>query len=149
MTRVRMRHRVGWWIGLLEAALALPVVKVLLTAFGYRRTVDLLRRSSPDGRSPSAPGAPVPVSVTVAASAVTTLTASRPMRSRCLTRSLTLWWLARWRGHELELVMGVAPPQAGVLLAHAWVEYGGTPVNDTPDVRTRYAALPSPTRRAN
>lgn len=89
----------------------------------------------------------MPTKVTVVASAVATVAGWRHWRSRCLARSLTLWWLARHGGHELELVMGLAVPEAGVLPAHAWVEYGGTPVNDTTDVRERYFALPFPAGR--
>jgi len=122
---------------------------MLLVMRGFRRTVDFLRRTSPEGEPASGAGAPVPGSVTVMASAVTTIAATPVLRSRCLARSLTLWWLARRHGHDLELIMGVTPPAAGVLQAHAWVEYGGTPLNDTADVRERYSALPSPTGRAD
>ena len=30
----------------------------------------------------------------------------------------------------------------GALNAHAWVEYSGTPINDTPDVSERFASFP-------
>ena len=91
----------------------------------------------------------MPSDLLVLSSAVTAVAALPPLRSRCLARSLVLWWLARRRGHDVTFVMGVAPPVAGTLDAHAWVEHGGTPLNDTADVRTRYSALPSPPERAD
>lgn len=56
----------------------------------------------------------------------------------CLTRSLCLQWLLRRRGVPTDLRIGVQLAN-GQLLAHAWVEYGGHPLNDTPDVAERYA----------
>jgi hypothetical protein len=145
----RMRTRPEWWLQLVPAAVTLATVKVLLGLRGHRRTVALLRRTSPDGVPAGVAGAPVPVPVTVLASCVATVTGRSRGRGDCLARSLTLWWLARRRGYELELVMGVGAPQAGVLPAHAWIEYGGTPVNDTMSVRERYSVLPFPAERAD
>ena len=141
--RRRLRTRPAWWLGLAQAVVMLPTVKLLLRARGYRRTRAILERTSRPGR-PGGAGEAVPAPVAVLTSSVGTVAAWDPLRSRCLARSLTLWWLARRRGHEVELLMGVAPPSAGSLPAHAWVEYAGVPVNDTPDVRTRYAPLPFP-----
>lgn len=143
-TRRRMRSRPEWWLQLVPAAAVLAAVRVLLALLGYRRTVALLRHMSPGGGLASTAGASVPVPVTVLASAVSTVAGWPRRPSRCLGRSLALWWLARCRGYELELLMGVAAPRAGVLPAHAWVEYGGTPVNDTISVRERYFVLPFP-----
>ena len=58
----------------------------------------------------------------------------------CLTRSLLLGWLLRRRGVASDLRIGVRLNQ-GVLDAHAWVEYGGVPVNDQPDVGTQFASF--------
>lgn len=60
-------------------------------------------------------------------------------KGTCLTRSLTLLMLLRKEGIEGDLRIGVRLV-AGKLDAHAWVEVHGEPVNDTPDVASRYAA---------
>jgi hypothetical protein len=61
----------------------------------------------------------------------------------CLTRSLLLRWLLRRRGLASDLRIGVQLTQ-GRLDAHAWVEYEGQPINDTPDVSRRFAAFTEP-----
>jgi hypothetical protein len=58
----------------------------------------------------------------------------------CLTRSLYLWWLLRRRGVRCELRIGVRMTD-GALEAHAWVEHGGVPVNDRPDVGDHFPAF--------
>jgi hypothetical protein len=61
----------------------------------------------------------------------------------CLTRSLVLrWWLRRY-GTPSDLRIGVRL-EGGELLAHAWVEKDGIPLNDRPDVVERYAAFDQP-----
>ncbi|MDO9147208.1 MAG: lasso peptide biosynthesis B2 protein [Hydrogenophaga sp.] len=61
-----------------------------------------------------------------------------PFHATCLTRSLLLGWLLRRRGVASELRIGVRLTQ-GTLDAHAWVECGGVPVNDRPDIATQFA----------
>ncbi len=58
----------------------------------------------------------------------------------CLSRSVTLWWLLRRRGIGCELRIGVRK-EGEMLLAHAWVEHDGVPVNDSVTVCRRYAAF--------
>lgn len=120
--------------------LLLPCVRVLLWTRGYRRTMQLLsaRVQRP---GPSDNSAVVPDRVAEIASAVTTVARLTPFRSRCLARSITVWLLCRRRGHDTEVLIGVAPPEGGRLLAHAWVEHRGVPLNDTADVRTRYGVI--------
>jgi hypothetical protein len=63
--------------------------------------------------------------------------------ANCLTRSLYLWWLLRLRGVDSQLRIGVRLTK-GALDAHAWVEYGGVPVNDRPDVSADFAPFAEP-----
>jgi hypothetical protein len=56
----------------------------------------------------------------------------------CLTRAVFLQWLLLRRGIVSDLRIGVQL-QGGALLAHAWVEYAGVPINDVYDVAERYA----------
>jgi len=61
-------------------------------------------------------------------------------RATCLPRALTLWRLLRHQGLRAELRIGVRK-EAGLLDAHAWVEYDGLPLDDASDVAERYAAF--------
>ena len=61
----------------------------------------------------------------------------------CLTRSLLLRWLLRLYGMSSDLRFVVRLEGDG-LLAHAWVEKDGIPLNDRPDVVERYAAFDQP-----
>lgn len=56
-----------------------------------------------------------------------------PYPATCLTRSLLMNWLLHRRGVPSDLRIGVRITN-GTLDAHAWVEVGGVPVNDRPDV---------------
>ena len=60
-----------------------------------------------------------------------------PYYTTCLPQSLTLWWLLRRQGIESDLRFG-ARKEAGQMEAHAWVELGGIPLNDTLDVDQRF-----------
>ena len=60
-----------------------------------------------------------------------------PWPATCLRRSLVLWAQLRRHGIASELRVGFR--QAERFEAHAWVELAGVPLNDAPDVRTRYA----------
>ena len=137
-----MRSRPAWWLALVESAVLMPWVTISLRTRGYARTLRGATTSSGALPAPR-PGAPVPLPVRIVASAVTVVAGRRP-RGTCLPRAITILWLAGRRGHQVELCMGVAAPTSGVLPAHAWVEYGGRPVNDTADVRERYHVLPAP-----
>jgi hypothetical protein len=55
----------------------------------------------------------------------------------CLSRSATLWWLLRRQGVAAELRIGVRKDDDR-LDAHAWVECGGTVIDDRPATVRRY-----------
>ena len=60
-----------------------------------------------------------------------------PYRAKCLPESLTLWWLLRRQGIESQIRFGARKDDRR-LEAHAWVEFDGTPLNDSTDVRERF-----------
>jgi hypothetical protein len=123
-----------------QSMVLLPCVRVLLWTRGYRRTMRLLSTRVQQPR-PANGSADVPDPVAEIASAVTAAARPAPFRSRCLARSITIWLLCRRRGHDTQVLIGVAPPEGGRLPAHAWVEYRGVPLNDTADVRQRYGVI--------
>jgi len=64
--------------------------------------------------------------------------------AKCLPKSLVLWGLLRHQGIEnSELRIGVRR-DAENFEAHAWVECEGIALNDTLDVRSRFAMFDSP-----
>ena len=139
--RRRMRTRPHWWLAVAQSMAVLPLVRVLLWTRGYVRTMSRFAARAPDPRG-DGDRTDVPDQVAEIASAVTLVARLAPFRSRCLARSITIWWLCRRRGHDVDVLIGVAAPENGRLPAHAWAEYRGTPLNDTADVRRRYVVLP-------
>lgn len=63
--------------------------------------------------------------------------------TNCLKKSLVLWYLLRCQGIVSELRIGVRREQ-GEFQAHAWVEYQGIVLNDTPNVRQHFAMFEHP-----
>src|SRR5262249_49398448 len=58
--------------------------------------------------------------------------------ANCLQRSLALWWMLKRLGLHGDLKIGVRLNQQQCE-AHAWVEYLGCVLNDSTDVRERFA----------
>ena len=106
---------------LVLALVLLPLFGVLLRRTSLAR---LLSRMDAGGT----PGSGAVASALAAARPVK-LVAVR-LRATCLTRSLVLQWVLARRGIVTELKVGVRNEGDG-LHAHAWLECGGVPVNDT------------------
>ena len=114
-------------------AIGVRITQVLIRTAGFRRTVRLLgsmptrHRTSHDGQIET---------WVVAIEAVS----RRPRPPSCLDRSVFLWFIMRLHGLKGELRIGVASND-GAIDGHAWVEYGGTVINDSDDVRDRFAVF--------
>lgn len=63
-----------------------------------------------------------------------------PLTASCLPRSIVLQRILRREGIATDIRVGVRKAD-GVLDGHAWVEYHGLPVSDTPDVHQRFTVL--------
>lgn len=117
--------------------LLLPRVELSLRLRGYERTRGRF------GGDPPAPPPAQDVDALVAASAWavgSTATRLPLIPAACLARSVTLWALLRRQGIDSEIVIAVRPGD-GVPEAHAWVERGGVPLNESPAVVATYARL--------
>ncbi len=66
-----------------------------------------------------------------------------PRSPTCLIRALVLWFLLARRGIVCDLWLGVEK-ESRTFEAHAWVEWRGQPVMESPDVRQRYAVFDTP-----
>lgn len=121
---------------LAASLMLMPMVQFALRRKGFSRTAGALAaRSDRPVRTAS------PADVRELAVPVGMVASRKVVGAACLGRSLVLWFLARRRGFDVELVIGAAAPQDGVLPAHAWVEYDGVPVNDSLDVRERFGSF--------
>jgi hypothetical protein len=59
------------------------------------------------------------------------------VRPTCLESSLALWWFLGRQGIESSLRIGTRKTASG-LEAHAWVEFGGNPLDETGDALPDY-----------
>jgi len=142
---------VGVWPAIRVAA-TLLLVGVALRLWKFRRVRGLLGRLTPRatraGRARAGPEARGPRRIAGTReeaqrlAAVVTRTNRRilPWEARCLTESLTLWWLLRRRRIAAELRIGVRTI-LGPLESHAWVEHEDVPLNDTAEVGRVYEPL--------
>jgi hypothetical protein len=149
----RWRGLQGWerrvWVA---AALRLPLFWLRVRLFGQRSFGVAPVAGEPAVRAVDSAGRPKIVSPTPAppldeltrlGSLVNSAAHHVLPAGNCLTRSLYLQWLLRRRGVPTDLRIGVQLAD-GQLLAHAWVEYAGHPLNDAPDVIDHYAPFERP-----
>lgn len=122
------------WCGLLIAGL-----KLALKSVGFARTVRWIRRRT--DRALERGGDPA--AIESVAHAVALAAALYPGRALCLEQSLALYYLLRRAGIDARLRLGVQPYPFS---AHAWVEYGGVPLNDFPEHVRHFVALPEAVR---
>jgi hypothetical protein len=77
-----------------------------------------------------------------------------PIKGKCLSQSLVLWYLLNRQGILSELCIGVKKDEDQLPFnpvnfnAHTWVEYQGEILNDMADVYDHYAAFNFPSRHA-
>lgn len=109
---------------LLQMALALPLTALAIRAFGFRRVHAVL------GRWPRSGKPPEDALRWVKNLRHINLYLSRhgPYRGNCLSQALLLWWFLRRQGIASDFRIGVRTEDRQ-LLAHAWVEYQGHPLN--------------------
>ncbi len=118
----------------LSALLLLPLVDIGLRLFSWQRCQHWAERWASSGNKPDK-AFPPPRRI---AWLVERAAQHCPWPATCLRRSLVLWAFLLRSGVASELRLGFRNP-GGRFEAHAWVEWNGVPLNDTPDVRSRYA----------
>lgn len=126
---------------LFESVLLLPVIHAGLLVFGYARLRWMMEKLVP--LKPGRPTHSERESIRGAgeiARMVSIAAEHGPYRASCLRKSLLVWWFLRRAGLDSTIRFGVRMSD-GRLEAHAWVEYNGAVVNDSPDIRARYQLL--------
>jgi hypothetical protein len=144
------RDRSSWgkWRGLtaferrqtVAALVWLPVVVLGLRRLGFRRLRAGLVRLAPLSPRSLVPSPDAEARAAAVVRSVRRAARFGVGRGSCLAQSLAVWWLLRRCGLDAEVCIGVRRP-ADTFEAHAWVQYRGTVLNDTVDVRERYAAF--------
>jgi hypothetical protein len=128
---------------LLASGILLTSMVMSLRVLGLRRTLRVARwlgRERKRGGRSTGTRRTLAELVRLSAARVATAAAFYPGRAECLEQSLTLFVLLRRRGLAAELRLGV---QTFPFRAHAWVEYGGRPINEHEDFVSRLAAFQS------
>jgi hypothetical protein len=104
------------------------IVRFSLVAFGFRKTVGLLRLLSPSRVQNQRIDL---VFALATARQVAKAAAFVPVRAICIEQSLALLLLLRRKGISASLRLGVQPYP---FLAHAWVECDGVPINESTEL---------------
>lgn len=123
---------------LLQALVLFPIVAIGLHRLDLQRIQAILAALSPLPSSlPLATQEQLEQTVHLVAVAARQYS---PRWANCLKRSLVLWYLLRRQGISSDLRIGVRREQ-GEFQAHAWVEYQGRVLNDSPDIHGVFVAF--------
>lgn len=117
---------------------AIPPIAVGVRLLGLERTRSILERTTRRGSPRDCNAGDADARAREVAWLVGIAARRGPVRGNCVHRALATWWLLRREGIDSTLKVGVAK-DGGRLAAHAWIERGGVPLNDGPDVAERYA----------
>jgi hypothetical protein len=126
----------------LRAAILLPVIAASLRLRGLRATHGTLGRflSTPNVSDLRFDG--IVRDASRIARMVHTAARYGLVRPTCLEKSLALWWFLGRRGIASSLRIGTRK-NAGKLEAHAWIECGGSTLNETGEALPDYAPFDS------
>jgi hypothetical protein len=121
----------------LRAILLLPAAACALRFIGLRNATRIM--DSRSKRNPATDNMADKLRVVNAARRMTEA-ASRhgAVRGNCLSKSIVLWRLLRHEGLGATLHFG-GRKEGSLFEAHAWVELDGRTINDSEDVRERFA----------
>jgi hypothetical protein len=124
---------------LIQAFFLLPLAALALGLLGARRWQSALAGRACIDETPA--GSQVEIAVHQAQLTTRMVRAAGwhgPYRANCLQQSIILCWFLRRQGIKSHLRIGVRK-EGSRLEAHAWVEFLGVPLNESDDVRQRFA----------
>jgi hypothetical protein len=128
---------VRWW-SVVACMVSIALVRRWLAWSGFARTLRRVRDRSERVRITTDSSL---ANIAMADRVVALAAALYPGRALCLERSLVLYDRLRREGAAVELRIGV---QATPFAAHAWVTYGGEPVNDSAEHVSHFVVMPEP-----
>lgn len=124
-----------------RAIFLLPLTAAALRLLGFRRVSAVLARLSPAVGAAAQPDEAESVSRARATARMVGLAARHGFfNATCLPRAMILWWSLRRQGIASDLRIGIRK-EVGEVQAHAWVEYGGVPLDDEQNIRRHYVAF--------
>jgi hypothetical protein len=126
---------IRWW-SVVACMMSIALIKRSLAWSGFERT---LKRVRDRAERTDVSSSFSPACVARADRVVAIAAALYPGRALCLERSLVLYNRLRREGAAVELKIGV---QATPFAAHAWVTYGGEPVNDSAEHVSHFVVMP-------
>jgi len=123
----------------LRALAMLPLVGLSLKLRGFDATQSTLRKSFSHAM-PQLDSGSLYKQIALTAHMLNTADRHGFVHPSCLVKSLTLWWLLGRQGIPSRLRVGIRK-EGGSLEAHAWVERGGTALNEAEEHHHHYAAF--------
>jgi len=127
---------------LIKALLLLPLVRILRLG-GFKKLQKIMGSIELNSGNQKGGNLPGLDEARRSARMISIAAAYIPVSLSCLDRSISLSILLQRQGIRSDLFFGVRKDY-GNFEAHAWVEIDGMVLNDTPDVRERYAPFPAP-----
>ena len=125
---------------LLQAAVLMPMTALAVRLIGFKYWTAMLCRFAPPPVWWQRYEDPQPKARRLAR-LVRAAALRGPWKANCLQHSLALWCILRRNDIDSHLRIG-ARKDGEKFEAHAWVELEGTPLNDDPEVRERFAPFP-------
>jgi hypothetical protein len=123
----------------LRAVLLLPLLTLSLRARGFRSTRRFLQKFITPTKNPPV-DADADSQVTLTSRLVLAAARISPIRSTCLERALSLWWLLARQGIATQFRIGVQK-DGEEFRAHAWVERNGVAIGEPEASHLHYAAF--------
>lgn len=128
------------WL-LLQALLLLPLFELSLRLLGFTRLLGRMEKIIPLPDTDHRAFEMSTLNQAKGLARIVNIAAQRGFyKATCLRKSLLVWWFMRREGIPGEVRIGVRV-EHNQLEGHAWVEYFGHVVNDTPDVNQKYQIL--------
>jgi hypothetical protein len=123
----------------LRAVILLPLLTFSLRLRGFGSTLRFLQKFL--GPSESAlPEEAVEARVAITSRMVLAAARNSPIRSTCMERALSLWWLLARQNIHTQFRIGVRK-DGGKFAAHAWIERNGTGIGELEQSHLHYAAF--------
>ena len=128
------------WTLLITSLIILPVIALGLRFYGLKKTRSTLVLFIPDNTGLIFSEDEAMRGVYKVARIVDVASRHGLYFANCLKESLILWWLLTRKGIKSKIHIGVEKDSVE-LLAHAWVEYLGAPLNNPEQVQQHYSVF--------
>ena len=133
------------WYLLISAMILLPVIRLSLNSFGFKKTYNMILNSYINYHPQTDINSTQLYDAQTVARMIDIAANHIPYQANCLTRSLLLILALKKRNIPCQLMIG-AKEQKNIKKinfgAHAWVESGGNVLNDQNDISMHFKKFP-------